>query len=331
MVAALTGGGQREDMAYATMANRILEAQNKQAMLDQRVMESNLMKDQMLERGNYRRNSMDMDPLVRMAVLAGMAGEHKTGLEAVGVGQKNNLRERGTGYLDQMEAGGADLTDMLNATTANRSDKLLTSSHVQVQPQATADIGVSNAQAKDYKTQAIWNMARAAAEGATGPGGVPIPDVESLTKDQQGLLWSEQTPPETLPVRLGEEWFRGGPDRVENLPFDDARAQEMWLAMEPEERDALMKSEFYGPEFARWRSAQLSANPNLSESDIAIGEFLNMKLGGGANKPSRQELYAPGVSVSPPIGAINELRTNPALADQFDAKFGKGAAAEFLQ
>ena len=114
LVSAAVGGGRAEDLAYAQMANRIVDAQSKRALLDQRVAEAAKAKDIMRSRGNFERNSMDLPAAVRFAILSDMADQYKYGQEAMGVEQINSARGQAIDVAEQLRASGADPIDIIN-------------------------------------------------------------------------------------------------------------------------------------------------------------------------------------------------------------------------
>lgn len=317
LMEAFAGGGRLEDAAYNTSAARIMQARNQQSMMDKRVLESSLLKDQLRSRGNFERNPGDIDEATKFAILAELAPGLKAGREAEGVGQINDARGNAVRIAAEIEAAGGDPTDVMNAFIGSGSSKLLAPTNVNVQGQADANLGKiaseifsNTAQGGNYNASAELTRSKI---GNTSPM-----SLESLTKDQAGMLWSDPTNPENLPVTVGTDWFGDGPERDEMLPFDDPRAQKRWAGMEPEEREAMMTRSNYGPEFMQWRVENMGQDPTLGDSDIAIGKFLAMKQGKDL-LAKKKELYAP---TPPNQSDFADVESGKATPEEFEAHFG---------
>jgi hypothetical protein len=97
-----------------------------------------------------------------------------------------------------------------------------------------------------------------------------------------------------------------------------------------------------GQELYRQRvSTMAQPAPNFIGDGLGGGRWVQppaMPLPGGAPAPTQfnvgGEMLTPPrlgqMPTEPPAGAVSMLRSNPALRDQFDAKYGQGAAARYL-
>lgn len=313
LVQALTGGGSVEDAAYAKMANRILEAQNKQAMLDKRVLDANLQRDIMRSRGNFERNSMDLPDMVRHAVMGDMADQLNYGQQSIGHGQKNAGRQQ---IMDIAGKSEAPPEDMINMIVSAIAGKMLSPGNVRVGEQAEADIGkttaetgAANALAGQRTAAEAFNQAR-----TTALGDPTTPKIENITGIQHGMLWKDPT---EIPVTTDNPgWFTG--ETTEYLPLSDPRAAKQWAGMDEDEQSAM--ASYLGPEFMQWRQANIGTRPELADASIAVGAFLAEQMGqGDANTkkpPTRSQLYAPSPE------DFTDVETGKATPEEFEAFFG---------
>lgn len=107
------------------------------------------------------------------------------------------------------------------------------------------------------------------------------------------------------------------------------------LPPQPLEIERLLSAAGYQPgtpEYASMirQAAQNKVNPiqgvPITNPDGSTGiQFIRPNMVGGAKGGGQSSVGNPA-----PQGAIDYLRSNPSAADQFDAKYGKGAAASIL-
>lgn len=153
LVGALTGGAGIENAAYDRQAARMLEAREKQAMLDKRMQEAALVADQMRSRGNFERNSMDMPPEVRFAIMAGMGSDFNQGTQGMLNQQEFTNRNRLEGArLDEGFTLGNAVANALQPTpnivgTVERVGDLLVSGNQGANPQVEQIMTALNAAA----------------------------------------------------------------------------------------------------------------------------------------------------------------------------------------
>lgn len=268
LMAALAGGSRLENASYSASVNRLMDAANKQSMMDKRVLEANLIKDQMRARGNLERNPGNLDTTTLYAILADVADQLKAGREAVGVDQTNQAQQSAIDVAKQIQGSGAGLPDILNAFISAGEGKLQGPTNILVEEQALADIGHSealanqaNAGAKEKAAQAI----KALRGDPTTPTGAPIG--KSLTEAQLEVLLGL---PMTETVMVDNPyWFTGDSPSVQEIPSDDPRRFELQT------------------QFFEWQAKRAKTDPTIyADPQRAMGEFISEYMARIATEPA---------------------------------------------
>lgn len=311
LMTAFTGGSRLEGAAYANQANRILDAQNKQSMMDKRVLEANLLKDQMRARGNLERNPGNLDQTTLFAVLSELAPQLKAGKEGIGVDQTNQAQAQAIQIAEKLQAQGGDPIDVMNAFIGSGEGKMLAPTNVRVNDQAAADIGYSQSQANERDAMAGFNTARAENVGVVPPGELAPIVMDALTGDDSKML---RKYPDEIPVTYDNPGLFTG-DTTENLPFDDPRAQEAWGNMSEGQQAALIKD--LRAAFSQWRVENIRNDPSLKDAQYAIGKFQQMQ--GQPIKPTREQLYA---TRKPDPSDFADVAAGKTTPEEFEAYFG---------
>ena len=247
LVAALTGGKQIEQQAYGDAAYRIMQAREAQANMDKRVQEAAILKDQLRSRGNFERNSMDMPPELRFAILAGLGSDYNQGQQGAGHGIQNNALAEA---LKQALAGGDP--DAINRLVGVGSGKLLGPGNVKVGQQADADIAETVASAIEKSNMANFNQARAVKAGQGDPAkaitsALTAPMLEDLSYkstvevpnpdyDPDAWFWQdaadETITKEVVPLHEFQVWqaLKGGDDPASPYYQNERWALAQWRA-----------------------------------------------------------------------------------------------------
>ena len=278
LVAAFTGGGQIEDAAYSRSAARLMAAQNAQADMDKKVQEAALLKDQLRSRGNFERNSMDLDPMSRFAALAGMGSDYNQSQQGAGHGLKNEA----TAEALKLALANGDV-DAINRLIGVSGNKLLAPTNVNVGPQSQAnlsktqqeiqkviaEIGMTNAATQENQAQA------AKYRSETSPGGSDLQGLKPSGLDQQimdALYIKEDVPnPDYDP----DAWF--------------------WNASPTKGKEDVDLV----PEFLVFQAKKSETDPRYLNSDYALAQFMmeRAKVKGSATttpRPNnRRYLYNP--------------------------------------
>ena len=312
-VAAVTGGNRFEDAAYNASLTRLTRQRAAQTSLDKQLELLAREKDINANRGDVR-NLMTGDDLARAIALSNSGtGANLSGFRS---SEKTDLQtqtmQQALDAISGAEQSGNELpTDLINALTGVASGKLLGPTNVQVQPQATSDIRGSEAVAalNEGKLNDLLPVQIEAEQALTdqrnranidGGGGLDFEELSSI--GLENLILN----PDTLPIKTGSTSRIPfvGEDIIENLPLSDPRAQKAWAEMNPDDRAALLQR--LAPEFNRWRVAQSTTDPNMTDETYAIGKFLDFKLGQGAavSGASRAPNPAPVVFVRGPDGTL---------------------------
>jgi len=291
----ITGGGNAfNDAAYNASLNRLIRQRSAQTTLDSKL--EKLIRDKDINANRSDIRGLIDDDLLRATVLggAGTGANLAAGRRAEGTDIENDIMRQALAAVTGAEQGGQQVpADLLNALNAVRG-KLLGPQNVQVQPQATADLNFTNQQ---IDTSGALELSNAALEqkriketAAINPG----PDLEALTTNQLDLL---SVGPDTIPVDTTPGFFKR--ETIENLPLSDPRAANKFAKMTEDERDALMQ--FLGPEFAQWRVARLTTDPDMIDSSHAIGKYLEERVGGGLPAAGRPAPVAGESAIPNPV------------------------------
>lgn len=341
LISALTGGGGLEEAAYSKAAQRIMDAKATQAMMDKRIEDANLVRDQMRARGNYERNPEE----VKFAVLAGLGKDFNQGMQGVGHQQSNQGQAEALAIARQIQKDGGSPEDVLNALIAASKGTLLGPGNVRVGEQAGARIDEdvaqalqagagareNNAQAANYEALNKWIDPKELATIQETQAGIGTknaqtqyyqaqaeaerakpPPIETLPSALSTLLYQEPT---SIPVTTDSNFF--GPDVVETLPLTDPRASAKWAGMTDDEKSAYMVDN--APDFLMWRATNIQTDSSLADIDVAVGKYmLKQKAGGGvaARGPAAVGTQGPGKNT----GSLYGTMTNEQLAAELAAR-----------
>ena len=286
LVSAFAGGNAIENEAYAKQGQRILNAQNSQALLDKRIQEAVAAANEARYRQNFENvagKELNIPDAVKYAILGGMGGDLKSSTEAIGAGKENEILGMIMNVIQQQQQSGAPPADLLNMMVGARDGKLLGPGNVQVQGQAQADLGKTIAET--VAAIKLGDARGALADSRnTDPTTGGVPNTETVDAFSRDNLWAN---PDQLAVEVPVDipfWpFDGSETKM--LPFDDPLAQAAWAEKTPEERATFLQ--FLGPEFSMWREANIANDPSLKDTGIAIGKFLSQRGGSTANPPQR--------------------------------------------
>lgn len=299
LIAALTGGGSLEDAAYMRSANRILDAQNKQSMMDKRVIEANLLRDQMRSRGNFERNSQDMPEDARFAILAGMGSDFNQGQKGIGQSQANEAQAQALQIVETLKNEGADPIDVMNLLTGAGTGKLLGPGNVDVAGQAQADKQNSLAQAFQAATAGGKNQAQTSKINAEIPLIEPqglatrqktqaeIAAANALTQQRQASAekYRSETGVDGVPALDPKGLNTAQLGMLSEVPITTSEMVDPWYAgprMETTTEPTDMAFEFY-----RWQAEKAKTNRDYLNADFAMAEFIKEQMS-GAPTPGSQ-------------------------------------------
>jgi len=145
-VAAVTGGNTLEQAGFDAAQARLIKQRREQATLDRAIEQAALAKDINFQRGNAL-GAID-DPLIRG--IAGANSGFGANFSAAQSGEQTRMENESLAAAmaaleNSAESGEEIPVDLLNALNALKAGKLLAPANVQVQEQASANIGKSNA------------------------------------------------------------------------------------------------------------------------------------------------------------------------------------------
>jgi hypothetical protein len=309
-VSAVTGGNRLgEDAVYNASLNRLVRQRSAQTSLDKQL--ELLAREKDINANRATAGGAIEDDLIRAITLGNLGSSFSGAQSGAQTGIENEaLQAALDSVLGQQAAGAPQETDFVNALTGVRSGKLLGPTNVQVQNQATSDIGASDAAAalntgkleqllpEQIKAVQALTGARdaSAARSAIAPGSRL--NLENPTVDQLGLLGNQEIEIESENPLLR---FIG-----------EGKTTEL--------TDDLL------PEFMRFQSENAVLDPNYQDATFALDKFLQSKQTGA---PVAGASPAPNTGV--PGAAVAALQADRTLAPEFDAKYGQGAAALYLQ
>lgn len=243
-VAAVTGGSGYEQAGYDAATERLIKQRSAQAQLDKRLEEAAMAKRENEAGANL--GGLIVDPKILELTLSKLGSSYSGAMSGEQTRMQNDTMQQAMAALQGSTAANAPVpADLINALSAIGGQKMLAPTNVQVQRQATSDLGVSNSAAAENAAQAALAAARQKAVenpvlGSTAATVKPV-DIENLTQDQMSLL-VEETKAAT-PSTLG---FGGS---------------------EAEYKDLY-------PEFLQFQMDHITTDPNMADGNYALAKFL---------------------------------------------------------
>lgn len=310
-VGAVTGRGRLDDAAYNASLTRLTRQRAAQTSLDKQLELLAREKDINANRGAA--GGLIPDDLLRSLTLGNLGSSFSGAQSGTQTGIENEALQAALDAVLGAQAGGTEQpTDFVNALTGVRAGKLLSPTNVQVQDQATSDIGASDALGalnRGKRTdllpvqveaqQALTGARNASALRSERPSASGRLNLENPSIDLLGLLGNVETEVESENPLLR---FLGEGKTTETT------------------EDLL-------PAFLQFQSENALLDPNYQDASFAVNEFLKSRSANNAPVAGA----GPGPELGVPGTAVAALQADPTLAAEFDAKYGEGAAARYLQ
>ena len=320
LVGALTGGAGIENAAYDRQAARMLEAREKQAMLDKRMQEAALVADQMRSRGNFERNSMDMPPEVRFAIMAGMGSDFNQGMQGLGHQQSNAAQADAINVARNLQ--GVDPATLINALSGARKGTMIGSDNVRVGDQANAKIAENLAQAFQASTAGGENQAQTSEINARMP--FVAPTAQAQMQDAIAKIGATNAQTQMRQAQAENYRAQGANDptqglnpsgldqqimnalyMTEEVPNPDYDPNARWFPGDP----TVEQTKDYVPEFLVFQAEMAEKDPRYLNADYALAQFMRQRQGGvnpqrGTQGPGKNTryLYDPTSGTIKPVG-----------------------------